>query len=222
MCEGRAQRHDSLSLLFFCGSVFSLGWTSANASSLLHGVPLQLLPRGVATTLPALDLHHLLIFVGAGGRRKPLTEPETEEAPTRDFNALSPAAKKKKKRVGRLHGISTHRGATFKCTARQIPPNWGERGGRGCRATRLTKPKKATVNVDHDDKRPSTRSPRLAPPERTNERRDEREREREVAFGAQPTPKPTRCIFFFFRIESHSIAERTNDERERVCVCVCV
>ena len=37
-----------------------------------------------------------------------MTEPDTEEAPRRDFNALSPAAKKKN--VGRLHGISTHRG----------------------------------------------------------------------------------------------------------------
>ena len=159
-----------------------------------------------------------------GGRRKPLTEPETEEAPRRDFNALSPAAKKKKD-VGRLHGISTHRGLLRRDIQMHRATDPAELGGTrraGVPSNEAHKTKKTASDSQRRPRRQETEHAKSAiSSTRTNERTtQEREREREVAFGAQPTPKPPRCIFFFFfRIESHSIAERTNDERERVCVC---
>ena len=98
MCEGRAQRHDSLLLLFFLWlcllarmdlgkRLFTPAWGPSSASATWRG-------HDATCPGPASPSH----LRRGGGRRKPLTEPETEEAPTRDFNALSPAAKKKKKR----------------------------------------------------------------------------------------------------------------------------
>ena len=119
-----------------------------------------------------------------GGRRKPLTEPDTEEAPRRDFNALSPAAKKKKKNVGRLHGISTHRGLLRRDIQMHRATDPAELGGTrraGVPSNEAHKTKKTASDSQRRPRRQETEHAKSAiSSTRTNERTtQERERERE-------------------------------------------
>ena len=142
-----------------------------------------------------------------GGRRKPLTEPETEEAPRRDFNALSPAAKKKKD-VGRLNGISTHRGLLRRDIQMHRATDPAELGGTrraGVPSNEAHKTKKTASDSQRRPRRQETEHAKSAiSSTRTNERTTrerERESEHEIersSVRSAANPQAALVAFFFF------------------------